>query len=184
MIVSEQLLTLFKFGLLAVLYVFFLRVLWAVRSEVAPVVEAKAPQPVPVGASAPAAAAAGSAPAATPVPIREDPQTLETPRGLLIVREPEDSAGFSFTLDNELTVGRAAGCGIAIEDTFVSQLHARVFRISNAGSFPGEVDGYHVEDLGSTNGTFLNGRRLAPNQPEHLQLADTIQVGSTVLEFV
>jgi pSer/pThr/pTyr-binding forkhead associated (FHA) protein len=57
------------------------------------------------------------------------------------------------------------------DDTFVSQLHARVFQRESQA---------YVEDLGSTNGTYLNGNRVATATP--LRRGDRLQVGSTVLE--
>jgi pSer/pThr/pTyr-binding forkhead associated (FHA) protein len=57
------------------------------------------------------------------------------------------------------------------DDTFVSQVHARVFR--RDGSL-------FVEDLGSTNGTFLN--RKAVSSPMALRKGDRLQVGRSVLE--
>ncbi|MDQ1393869.1 MAG: hypothetical protein QOF30_2846, partial [Acidimicrobiaceae bacterium] len=73
----------------------------------------------------------------------------------------------------ELTVGRANGCGVAIpDDTFVSTLHARVFRRDGA---------FYVEDLGSTNGTFINDRQVTGTVP--LQRGDRLQIGKTVLEL-
>ena len=72
----------------------------------------------------------------------------------------------------ELTVGRAGGCAISLpDDTYVSSLHARVFTSG------GRV---LVEDLGSTNGTYLNGTKLTSTVP--LGRGDRLQVGSTVLE--
>jgi pSer/pThr/pTyr-binding forkhead associated (FHA) protein len=69
-------------------------------------------------------------------------------------------------------VGRAPGCGVSLpEDTFISQLHARVFR--RDGSL-------FVEDLGSTNGTFLNRKAVSAAVP--LRKGDRLQVGKTVLE--
>jgi len=81
--------------------------------------------------------------------------------------------GTVFDLAEELTIGRAAGCAVTLpDDTFVSQLHARVF-------FRG--DGFWLEDLGSTNGTLLNGRKVKGTQPLHR--GDRVQVGQTVLEL-
>jgi pSer/pThr/pTyr-binding forkhead associated (FHA) protein len=59
------------------------------------------------------------------------------------------------------------------DDTYVSQLHARVFQRS------GET---YVEDLGSTNGTYVNGHRVSAPTP--VRRGDSLQVGSTVLEVV
>jgi pSer/pThr/pTyr-binding forkhead associated (FHA) protein len=58
-------------------------------------------------------------------------------------------------------------------DTFVSQLHARIY-VREGRPF--------VEDLGSTNGTFLNRTRLSQTMPLHR--GDRVQVGQTVLEVV
>ena len=74
-------------------------------------------------------------------------------------------------LRDELTVGRGGGCGIVLDDTFVSQVHARVFRRD------GDV---YVEDLGSRNGTLLNGSRSAPRNA--LRRGDRVQFGRTVAE--
>jgi len=78
-----------------------------------------------------------------------------------------------FELDvPELTIGRAAGCHVSVaDDTFASSLHARVF---------GRDGTVFVEDLGSTNGTYVNGARLTGATV--LRPGDQVQVGNTVLE--
>jgi pSer/pThr/pTyr-binding forkhead associated (FHA) protein len=69
-------------------------------------------------------------------------------------------------------VGRAVGCGVALpDDTFVSQLHARVFRRD------GDL---FVEDLGSTNGTYLNRKKVTAAIA--LRHGDQLQIGKTTLE--
>jgi pSer/pThr/pTyr-binding forkhead associated (FHA) protein len=86
---------------------------------------------------------------------------------------PADRYGQVFDLGDELTVGRANGCGVSLpEDTFVSTLHARVFRRDGR---------LYVEDLGSTNGTFINERPVNGTVPFHA--GDRLQVGKTVLEL-
>jgi pSer/pThr/pTyr-binding forkhead associated (FHA) protein len=91
----------------------------------------------------------------------------------LVVTAPPGLAGMAFRLDEELTVGRSPGCGVSLpEDTFVSSVHARVFR---------RPDGYYVEDLGSTNGTFVGGQRL--EGPARLEASGRFQVGQTTLEL-
>ena len=152
----EQLLGLLKLCLLGLLYLFFLRVLWAVWSEV------RGPRPAKV----PVAHDATRTIAATPSKGKKGTVTK------LVATKPDPMKGREFELGIELTVGRAAGCKIALpDDTFVSQLHARVYR-NDEGAF--------VEDLGSTNGTFLNGRKLAA--ATKLKAGDHLQIGSTVLE--
>ena len=87
------------------------------------------------------------------------------------VLEPAEGRGRVFDLGDEVTVGRASGCGVALNDAFTSQLHARVFRRN------GET---WIEDLGSTNGTFVNAKKLGSPVPLHP--GDRLQVGRTVLE--
>jgi len=160
--VSEQLIDLLKFGLLALLYLFFLRVIWAVWTELrAPATEPQAPL-----RRARKAAAAGSRGARKPRSGRREPSVLK-------VVEPPESAGGSYPLAAEMTMGRAPGCTIVVDDTYVSQLHARVF-LQNGKP--------HLEDLGSTNGTYHNGAPVSG--PEALTLGDRVQVGNLVLELV
>src|SRR5262249_52980174 len=93
------------------------------------------------------------------------------PSQLRIV-DPEPERGRSFALSDELTVGRAAGCQVTVDDTYVSQLHARVF------SRDGQL---FVEDLGSTNGTYLNRKKVSG--PMVMHRGDRLQVGNTVMEL-
>jgi pSer/pThr/pTyr-binding forkhead associated (FHA) protein len=156
--VPEQLLGLLKLCLLGLLYLFFLRVLWAVWSEV------RGPRPTKVVGPNDATRALTAADA--------KPERRKRAVSKLVATKPEPMKGREFELGIELTVGRAAGCKIALpDDTFVSQLHARVFR-NDEGAF--------VEDLGSTNGTYLNGRKLATTTK--LKAGDHLQIGGTVLE--
>ena len=71
-----------------------------------------------------------------------------------------------------MAVGRAPECEIRLDDTYVSQQHARIFGKSGA---------WYVEDLGSTNGTFVNDQKLAA--PAKVEAGDRIRVGTTVLEL-
>jgi pSer/pThr/pTyr-binding forkhead associated (FHA) protein len=164
---SDQLLTVLKFALLALLYLFFLRVVRAVWAEL------KEPRPAAVGAPVVRAAPAASAASATVVTPMAG--SANKPIQQLVIIEPEGAKGRSFPLDaaaGELTVGRGGGCGVALaDDTFVSQLHARLFHADG---------GWFVEDLGSTNGTFLNRQKVSAPQP--LRKGDRLQVGRTVLE--
>ncbi|MDQ2728476.1 MAG: FHA domain-containing protein, partial [Actinomycetota bacterium] len=91
--------------------------------------------------------------------------------GQLEISDPPERAGQRFDLGSELTVGRAPGCGVSLpEDTFVSQLHARVFRRD------GEL---FVEDLGSTNGTFVNDNKVSA--PVALRDGDRLKTGRTTM---
>ena len=90
----------------------------------------------------------------------------------LTVVEPPAMRGRRYPLADELTVGRAAGCQVTIDDTFASQVHARLYR----------QDGQlYVEDLGSTNGTWLNREKVTG--PVMMKRGDHLQVGNTVMEI-
>jgi len=160
--VSEQLLNILKLCLLALIYLFLVRVVRAVWAEVA------VPAPADSGRRS---RRRGAAPAPAPAPA--------APRGRkgrgapieLVAVEPAEHAGRRYPLGDEITVGRAAGCQVTVDDTYVSQLHARVF------TREGQL---FVEDLGSTNGTYLNRVKVAG--PMVMQKGDRLQVGNTVLE--
>ena len=82
--------------------------------------------------------------------------------------------GEAFELDTvPITIGRGANNDIPLpDDEFASARHAR---------FEGRRDGVYVEDLGSTNGTYVNGIRLA--RERRLQPEDVVRVGETDLRF-
>jgi pSer/pThr/pTyr-binding forkhead associated (FHA) protein len=90
----------------------------------------------------------------------------------LHVIRPEDQAGRVYDIGDEVTVGRAAGCGVPIDyDTYSSNLHARLFRLDG---------NLWAEDLGSTNGTWVNTVRIG--ERTRLEKGDLLQVGGTVFE--
>jgi hypothetical protein len=160
--VPEQLLKFLTYVFLGLLYLFFLRVLRAVWMELR---EPKAAPPAPVPV------AAGPSPYVAP----EDPdrgRRSKKSAERVRVLEPAQRKGQEFELGDELTMGRGAGCRVSIpEDTFVSQIHARVFRRD------GDL---WLEDLGSTNGTFLNDKKVSA--PVVIRRGDHLKVGKTVLE--
>lgn len=166
----ESLLTILKFVLLALVWLFFLRVLRAVWAEMSGRRSVVVHPQVPVAAPAGAPAVARAPTKVTRLPTGEVAGAKGDLR--LKIVEPAERRGKAFSLGNELTVGRAGGCGVAIpDDTFVSQLHARIFVKE------GRI---YLEDLGSTNGTFLNAKPVT--SAVALSRGDRIQVGRTVLE--
>ena len=158
---SDQLLNVLKFCLLALIYLFLFRVLRAVWAEISP------PKvPVPARAKAPKPV---KAPKATKASRAERVPSLPSQ---LVVIDPPEQRGRAYPLGPEISVGRGSGCQVLVEDTFVSTVHARVFL----------GDGnYVVEDLGSTNGTYLNKRKV--DGPMTMNRGDRLQVGNTVLEL-
>ena len=97
----------------------------------------------------------------------------DRPASVLIVRTPETLSGQRHELGIEITIGRAATCDVTIDDSYASQIHARIFR----------REGDHVlEDLGSTNGTYLNRQKVS--SATTLRTGDHLQIGSTVFEVM
>lgn len=93
---------------------------------------------------------------------------------LVVVASPsgEPGAGRSFDLDAITTLGRDVNNAIVIEDPFASSEHAVL-------TYRGR--GWYVEDLGSTNGTFINGRVVAAVAP--LGFGDEIAIGQVRLRL-
>jgi hypothetical protein len=89
-----------------------------------------------------------------------------------VVIHTEGAKPRTVPVGGNMVVGRTPECELALDDTFVSQQHARLF--AKNGS-------WYVEDLGSTNGTFVNDQRLAA--PAMVQPGDRVRVGTTVLEL-
>jgi hypothetical protein len=93
---------------------------------------------------------------------------------LVVVKSADLEEGEQFELDStQLTIGRGRQNDIAIStDEYASARHAR---------FEPRQDGVWVQDLGSTNGTYLNGARL--EHPRRLAQGDVVRVGETDLRF-
>ncbi len=149
---SDSVLTILKFCLLALLYLFLLRVVFVVARELR-----GTPEPL-------------AAPVVAPAP----PAAKGTKRRAwkLVVVEPPAERGKAFIIDGEATIGRGGGCNVPLSfDTFVSQVHARAQ----------ERDGkLWIEDVGSTNGTIVNGTKI--DEPCRIDKGDRVQVGETLLE--
>jgi hypothetical protein len=93
---------------------------------------------------------------------------------LVVVKSPDLVEGRDFEIDSaQLTIGRGGRNDIAIRsDEYASARHAR---------FEPRQDGVWVQDLGSTNGTYLNGARL--ERPRRLSAGDVVRVGETDLRY-
>ncbi len=100
-------------------------------------------------------------------------QRLELGR-LVVVRSPTYSSGEEWEIDSQpVTVGRGANNDVPLpEDEYASARHARV---------EPRRDGVWVEDVGSTNGTFVNGIRLT--RERKLVPGDVLRVGETDLRY-
>jgi len=104
-----------------------------------------------------------------PVP-EADPGGART-GSLLVLSGLAADVGTHAAVEGELRIGRVVG-GLVLRDARVSRLHARIWR---------EGSSWMVEDLGSTNGTSVNGKRV--DRPTPLANGDKILLGDTVLRF-
>lgn len=94
------------------------------------------------------------------------------PNASLVVRQGAQVDTVFPLASSTVTLGREEGLGISIQDPEVSRQHARISQ---------QAEGYILEDLGSTNGTYLNGVQITGPQP--LRPGDMIGMGQTVLVF-
>lgn len=147
-------LDLLKYVFLVILYIFVARAVRAVYIELRPQTRAPAHR-----SAAPAAAR----------PSTRKPK--KAPRRIAVI-EGDKLRGKSFDLDDEVIIGRADKCSLVLDDTYVSQVHARIFK---------RGESYMIEDMGSTNGTYLNRRRITG--AAELQRGDQVKIGKAVLEL-
>jgi len=137
-----------KYGLLALLFLFIWRAMrWVVRG-------------LNVDRGAPVATVGGSA---ADAPAR--------PSILMVSSDGQKPR--SVRLDASTTIGRSVECELRLDDTYVSQLHARVF-VQDGAVF--------VQDLGSTNGTYVNRNKVDATVALHP--GDYLQIGRTVMEVM
>jgi hypothetical protein len=105
---------------------------------------------------------------------RDEGRSRRRKRLRLEVVEPPEYRGVLYDIEDELTIGRGPSCTVSTAyDVYSSSLHARLFR---------DDDKLWVEDLGSTNGTFVNAEEIA--RPTRLGKGDLLQIGGTVFEVV
>jgi pSer/pThr/pTyr-binding forkhead associated (FHA) protein len=90
----------------------------------------------------------------------------------VVVLDENGSKVGTHRLSGTLQIGRGSSCQIRPNDTYVSQMHARISERNGS---------WVVEDLGSTNGTYLNQRKVTV--PTELSPGDRIRVGKTSLEL-
>ena len=157
---DEPLAVALKFGFLVVLYLFLL---WVVRSAMRDLAR--------YGGSA-----AAAEPVEVPSPGRRqraapEPRSGVAPR-VQVVAAMGHQPGTTFEVGDGVTFGRSDGADIRVHDQFASSAHARIY----------DRGGYmYLEDMGSTNGTYLNGRQV--KAAERLQMADTIRIGDSEYRY-
>ncbi len=153
-----------KFGFLAVLYLF---VLWVSRSARRDLRGGGATVTAHAAQVPPAGDATGMYSASAPAPdvAHRSPQ-------LVVERAPGHEPGMIYDVDGDLVLGRGERAEIRLEDPFASSRHARIYEQAGA---------VVIEDLGSTNGTYLNEEVLQGPRPLHP--GDRVRIGDSEFTF-
>lgn len=156
---SELALTLLRFAFLGLLWVFVLVTVWALRRDLRMPADAR-----------PERATSTRAPKQAKPPRVPRGKKVKGTR-LVITEGP--LAGTEIPLDGaQITLGRAPDSTIVVDDDYASSRHARIY----------EAEGvWMVEDLGSTNGTWLDRARITA--PAVIPLNTSIRVGRTTLQM-
>jgi len=156
--VSELTITVIRLGFLAVLWLFVLTAISVMRSDLFGARSSGArPAPVPAG---------------KPVRVNRPSKPKGAKPGKLVVTSGTLTGTVISLADATVTLGRAPDSTVVLDDDYASNRHARIY--PNNGE-------WLVEDLGSTNGTYLDRDRVAAPTP--VALGVPIRIGKTVFEL-
>lgn len=177
---SELTLLVLQLGFLLLLWVFIFAIVYSLRSDLfGQRVRKLQPESAgaPVAASAFPAASSGAPTAAVSHPAAPasgpDGETASTENASRLVITSGQRAGAEFPLGrDEITIGRSSDSAIIIRDDYTSTHHARLMLWNGR---------WMIQDLDSTNGTFLNGSRVTVPTP--IPLGATVKVGATTFEL-
>ena len=157
---SELTLTLIKLGFLALLWMFVLAVLSVIRSDL-------------FGAKVDSRTASAVVPqnTRTPKPAKPVKKRKGLPGSVTIADGPQAGVGATL-VDEPVIIGRGSDCQIRLDDDYSSTRHSRLFLSEGQ---------WWVEDLGSTNGTYLDGQRVT--RPVPAEIGGSIRIGRTTLNI-
>ena|SRR5215218_605492 len=158
---SELAVTLLRLGYLVLLWVFVLSAIGVLRRDLygTKIVPRRRP-----------AAAGGAPPAQEPAPVRESRRDTG-PTRLVVTEGPLRGTTLPLT-SSAVLVGRAPSCTLVLDDDYSSSRHARLYP---------ENGQWYVEDLGSTNGTYLGSTRV--DRPMPVQAGAPVRIGKSTLEL-
>jgi pSer/pThr/pTyr-binding forkhead associated (FHA) protein len=168
--VGDLALLLLRIAFLAILWGFVFAIVYALRSDLFGQKVRRMPQPAaasPLQQTAPAApiAAVPRAKSSTP------PASSLDARRLVITSGSKEGLEIDLP-DEQITIGRSSESGLVIRDDYTSTHHARLLKWA---------EGWVVQDLDSTNGTFLDGVRVVV--PTQIPLNTPVKIGTTSFEL-
>ena len=162
---SDLTLFILRFGFLALLWFFVFAVVYALRTDLFGQRVRKQPADAP--------ALVSSAPAPLPVARTAQPVNASSLGATRLVITGGAKEGLEIPLPSEqLTIGRASESGLVIRDDYTSTHHARLLLWK---------DGWVIQDLDSTNGTYLDGNRVIV--PTQVPVNTTVKIGTTSFEL-
>jgi hypothetical protein len=173
---GELTLLLLRLGFLVLLWSFVFAIVYALRSDLfgqrARRLPAQAAASFPASPAAASVAPAVAAPPTEPTAHRAPPHAGDTtPTRMVITSGPRE--GVEIDLPSEqLTIGRSSESGLVIRDDYTSTHHARLMLWN---------DQWVIQDLDSTNGTFLDGSRVT--LPTPVPLGSAVTIGTTSFEL-
>lgn len=166
---SELTLVALRLGFVLALWIFVIAVVLILRNDLFGTTVVNRSSKDPRREQRPAAGAGGAAPAPDPASLRTDPAVTTT--SLVVTAGP--LRGTSMTLGSTpILIGRAPECTLVLDDDYASNRHARIFH---------REDEWMVEDLGSTNGTLVSGKRIEGAVP--FRPGAQVRIGRTEIEL-
>ncbi|MFI9783419.1 FHA domain-containing protein [Kitasatospora sp. NPDC051984] len=171
---SDLTLTVMRLGFLAVLWLFVIVAVQVIRSDLFTTKGAARSGHRAATPSTPAAPGAGRPPQGQPAAAQQQQARQRRGQPTHLVVTQGSLAGTTVALHGQtVTLGRAHDSTIVLDDDYASSRHARIY--------PDQAGQWTVEDLGSTNGTYLDRQRLTTPTP--LQIGMPIRIGRTVIEL-
>ncbi|HJC69196.1 MAG TPA: FHA domain-containing protein [Candidatus Brachybacterium intestinipullorum] len=167
---SELTLVALRLGLVLALWIFVVVVVLVLRNDLFGTTVVTRSSRDPRREQRPASGPPGTSPAAVdPASLRTDPEVTQA--AMVVTAGP--LRGTSLTLGSTpILIGRAPECTLVLDDDYASNRHARVFQ---------REDEWMVEDLGSTNGTLVSGRRIEGAVP--FRPGAQVRIGRTEIEL-
>jgi pSer/pThr/pTyr-binding forkhead associated (FHA) protein len=170
---SELTLLVLQLAFLLLLWGFVFFVIYSLRSDLFGQRARRMVASAPVAAPAPQPTASAPAPAPATEPVaRADPAaTAATPKRLVITSGPREGVEIDLPPE-QLTIGRSSESGLVIRDDYTSTHHARLMLWD---------ENWVIQDLDSTNGTFMDGTRVT--LPTAVPPGTPVTIGTTTFEL-